>query len=205
MPTSPPTSADVEIVARRAAYRGYLRIDAYTLRHRLHRGGWSQNIDREVLERGHVAAVLPYDPARDSVVLIEQFRIGAFAAGLGPWLSEAVAGVIEPGESPETVARREALEEAGTAILALEPIARYLSSPGGSSETVHVFCGRIDAHGAGGIFGLASEHEDIKAAVLPWRDVRRGLGRGLFKDSLTLIAVQWLALNRRALRAKWQP
>src|SRR5512143_2878914 len=105
--------SDIEIVERRIGYRGYFRLDVYRLRHRLHEGGWSDVISREVLERGHAAAALLYDPARDAVVMIEQFRVGALAAGRAPWLCELVAGIIETGETPIDVARREALEEAG--------------------------------------------------------------------------------------------
>ena len=70
-----------EILEKTRVYDGFFKIDRYRLRHRLHAGGWSGVMTREVFERGHAAAVLPYDPERDAVVLIEQFRIGAYAAG----------------------------------------------------------------------------------------------------------------------------
>ena len=129
------SSDDVDIREKRTVYQGHFRIDRYRLRHRLHEGGWSAEMSREVFERGHAAAVLPYDPIRDEVVLIEQFRVGAYAAGKSPWLVEIVAGIIDPGETPEEVVRREAREEAGLEVGALERIADYLSSPGGASES----------------------------------------------------------------------
>ena len=198
-----PTHDDIEILAREAAYQGYFRIDRYRLRHRLHAGGWSDEMAREVFERGHVAAVLPYDPDRDQVVLIEQFRIGAHAAGEPAWLTEIVAGVIDKDESAEEVARRETREETGCEHLGLRPVLKYLSSPGGSSETVTLFLGRVDSSKAGGIRGLASEHEDIRVFTLPWTEVETGLRAGGFTNALALIALQWLALNRPAARSGW--
>src|SRR5262249_36602957 len=101
---------DVEILEKSERYRGHFRIDRYRLRHRLFPGGWSGTFDRELFERGHAVGVLPYDAAADAIVLIEQFRIGALVAGMEPWLIEVVAGIVEEGEEPEEVARREALE-----------------------------------------------------------------------------------------------
>ncbi len=195
---------DVEILSRETVYRGYFRIDRYRLRHRRHDGGWTGEITREVFERGHVAAVLPYDPGRDTVVLIEQFRIGAFAAGEPCWLTEIVAGVIDEGESAEAVARREMEEETGCAVSALEPIGSYLSSPGGASESVALYVGRVDSSGAGGVHGLAAEEEDIRVLVRSWAEVAGGLQQGLFTNGATLIALQWLALNRPRLRERWR-
>ena len=91
---------DVEIIEKFSPYRGYFRLDRYSLRHRMHDGGWTKPLMREVFEHGHTVAVLPYDPLTDAVVLIEQFRIGAYAAGLAPWLTEVVACTMEAGGNP---------------------------------------------------------------------------------------------------------
>jgi ADP-ribose pyrophosphatase len=195
--------SDVEILAKDTVYDGYFRIDRYRLRHRRHEGGWTGEITREVFERGHVAAVLPYDPERDAVVLIEQFRIGAWAAAKPCWLTEIVAGVIDDGESADDVARREMEEETGCPVTALEPIGSYLSSPGGTSESVALFVGRVDSRKAGGIHGLPDENEDIKVLARPWSEVEAGLKAGMFTNAATLIALQWLALNRESLRRRW--
>ncbi|MDF2765896.1 MAG: Nucleoside diphosphate pyrophosphatase [Rhodospirillales bacterium] len=195
---------DVEILAKETVYDGYFRIDRYTLRHRRHEAGWTPQITREVFERGHVAAVLPYDPDRDAVVLIEQFRIGAYAAGKPCWLTEIVAGVIDAGEAAEAVARREMEEETGCPVGALEPIGSYLSSPGGASESVALYVGRVDSRNAAGVHGLADEAEDIKVLVRPWSEVEAELKAGLFTNAATLIALQWLALNRAELRRRWR-
>ena len=107
---------DVEIVDRELCYQGFFRLERVRLRHSLHRGGMSPVLVRETLEKGDVVAVLPYDPVADTVVMIEQFRVGAIGAPRGAWLLEIVAGLMEPGEQPDDVARREATEEAGLAL-----------------------------------------------------------------------------------------
>ena len=195
---------DVEIREKRTVFQGHFRVDRYRLRHRLHEGGWSAELTREVFERGHAAAVLPYDPIRDEVVLIEQFRVGAYAAGKAPWLVEVVAGIIDPGETPEEVVRREAREEANLEIGALEPIADYLSSPGGASESVVLFCGRVDTAKAGGVHGHPEEGEDIFVRVHSFTEVEQMLRTASLSNAVTLIALQWLALNRDGLRARWR-
>jgi len=194
---------DVELIEKTTPYQGYFRIDVYRLRHKRFDGGWSQVMSRELFERGHATVVLPYDPVRDAVVLIEQFRIGAYAAGFAPWLIEPVAGIVEPGESPEEVARREALEEANCEITELESIGTVLSSPGGCSEVHHLFCGRVDSEGVGGIHGLEHEHEDIRAFTLTLDTALERLGRGEYNNVSTVMTLQWLALNRDRLKKKW--
>lgn len=164
---------DIEILERTTRYQGYFRIDFYRLRHRLFAGGWSGEVHREVFERGHAAGVLPYDPVADALVLIEQFRIGAMLAELPAWQIEVVAGIIEPGEAPEAVARREAVEEAGCEVRDLIPIHRYTVSPGGTSESCQLYCGRVDSRGIGGVHGVAAEHEDIRVDVFPYAEAMR--------------------------------
>ena len=195
---------NIEILDKALRYKGFFEIVHYRFRHRLFAGGWSGEIEREVFERGHAAAVLPYDPAADAVVLIEQFRIGALVAGLEPWQIEIVAGIIEDGELPEDVARRESQEEAGVAIGTLLPIYRYMVSPGGASESVQVYCGRVDSRGLGGIHGLPEENEDIRVEVHSFDRAMAALDAGKITNAVTIIALQWLALNRARLRETWR-
>jgi ADP-ribose pyrophosphatase len=198
------TDDDVEVASLETVYDGYFRMDRYRLRHRLHDGGWSKEVSRELFERGHAAAVLPYDPLRDEVILIEQFRVGAYAAGMHPWLIEIVAGIIDTGESPDEVVRREAVEEAGVDVTDLVRIGRYLASPGGTSETVTLYCGRVDASAAGGIHGLDTEGEDIKVMVVPAADITAMVASGELTNATTIIALQWFVLNREGLRQRWR-
>jgi ADP-ribose pyrophosphatase len=194
---------NVELIETTTPYAGYFRIERYRLRHRRFGGGWTEVFEREVFERGRATVVLPYDPLRDVVVLIEQFRIGAYAAGLAPWLIEPVAGIIEPGEAPEDVARREAVEEAGCEIAELEPIGTVLPSPGGCSELTHLYCGRVDSEGVGGLHGLDHEHEEIRAFTLPANTALERLAKGEYRNASTIMTLQWLAINRERLKKIW--
>lgn len=195
--------SDVDIIEQRQVHRGFVRLDVLTLRHRLHEGGWSKPFERELYDRGHAVAVLPYDPIADRILLVQQFRIGAYAGGFPPWQLEAIAGMLKPGETPEDVARREAREEANLKIFDLEPIAHYLSSPGASSESVTLFCGRADVRNAAGVHGLRDENEDIALMTFAVDDIPTVLTEPGASNALTVIALQWLLLNRNRLRQSW--
>lgn len=188
---------------RETVFSGYLRVDRYRLSHELYAGGQSATLIREVIERGQVAAILPVDPRRDAVVLIEQFRPGAMAGGWQPWLIECVAGVIEDSERAEDVARREAEEEAGCTIDRLVKVHRFLSTPGVSSESVDLFFGRTDSAGRDGIYGLADEGEDVRARVVPVEHAVSLLDDGSVVNAITIIALHWLARHYDQLKCDW--
>ncbi len=198
-----PAFPDVEIIERQVTHQGFFRMEKYCLRHRLFSGEMSTPISRELFERGHAAALLLYDPQRDEVVLLEQFRIGALEAPGGPWLVEIVAGVIERDETPQQVARREAQEEAGCQVQELEFICEYLVSPGGTSERISLYCGRVDSSGAGGIHGLVEESEDIRVSTVPFTQAWHWLEEGVINSASPIIAMQWLHMNRERLRREW--
>lgn len=203
MPSVAQPGERAELIERTVAFQGYFRMARYRFRHSLYRGGQSGEIRREVFERGQAAAVLPYDPVRDEVVLIRQFRAGTFAARRHPWCWEIVAGMIEEGEAPEDVARREAVEEAAVQILDLVRLYSLVLSPGACSEICDIFLGRIDASGVGGIHGLEAENEDILVQAMPFAEARALLARDEIDNSAAVIALQWLALHRDELRSRW--
>jgi ADP-ribose pyrophosphatase len=190
-----------KLESRQTLFEKYFRIDEFHISHELFAGGSSPVFTREIFERGSVVAVLPYDPSRDRVVLIEQFRAGAIDDPEGPWLIESVAGVIEDGESEQQVAMRESVEEADCEIERLLPISRYYVSPGGTSELCSLFCGLIDSDGIGGIHGLPHEHEDIRVMVVDADEAFAWVRDAKIRSSATIIALQWLQLNRERLRA----
>ena len=195
----------IVIGERRTAYSGFFRIDHFRLRHRLFAGGWSPELSREVFLRHNAAGILLYDPLRDELVLIEQFRLAAHLAGFAAWQLEIVAGIIDKDESAAAVARREAAEEAGLAVIGeIAPIHRFLTSPGGSTETVDLFCGRVDSSIAGGIHGLADESEDIRVVVKSTAATMALLADGKIENGFTLLALHWFAAHREALRRKWR-
>lgn len=194
------TTTDVEIVSREEMYKRFFRVEKIVLKHKLFNGGWSKEIGREIFLRGEAVAVLLYDPVMDAVGMVEQFRIGAMAEALGPWCYEVVAGMLEEGETPEAVARRELIEEANVEPYKMEYICNYLSSPGGCDEKLHLFCGLCDLSQAGGIYGLPEEGEDIRVHVFPVKDVFDELLNGAFNNAAALICLQWLQINHARLK-----
>lgn len=153
--------------------------------------------------RPDATCVLLYDPLRDEVVLIEQFRAGALGRDQVPWLMELVAGIHDKDEDPEAVARREAQEEAGLSVAEMEPILSYLVSPGGSDEMVHLYCGRVDASQAEGIHGLDEEDEDIRVHVFPAGEAIAMVGTTAVNNAAAVIALQWFGTHRERVRKKW--
>lgn len=192
-----------ELVAREVAYEGFFRLVRYRVRHTLFEGGWSGELQREVFERGHAAAVLPYDPERDRVALVEQFRVGALEAPGGPWLLELVAGIVEAGETAAEVVRREAVEEAGCAVTELERICEYLVSPGGTTERTTLFVGRADLGDVSGVHGRADEHEDILVHVVDAATAVAMADDGRVNNAMGQIGLQWFARHREGLRRRW--
>lgn len=197
------TRDDVDILESETVWQGFFRVDRLRLRHRLFAGGWGRPVVREVFERGHAAAILPYDPVRDEVVLIEQFRVGALTAGAEPWLVEIVAGIVEEGESPEDVVRREIVEEAGCAAIEILPVMEVFTTPGGSSERISIFCGRVDAADVGGVHGLDGEGEDIRVFTETPEAALRRIVDGTITNVTAVAALQWLALNKTEIQTRW--
>lgn len=194
---------DVRIEKRETVFQGFFRMDKLWLTHPRFDGREMPVFARELFIRGDATCVIPYDPVRDEVVLLEQFRLGALGRRQSPWLLELVAGMNKEGEDPMEVARREAEEEAGLTFIHLEPVCDYLVSPGGTTEMVHLFAGCISTESAGGLYGLEEEHEDIRAHVFSFEEAIAMLADGRINNAAAIIALQWLQLNRPRLRSQW--
>jgi len=192
------------IISESTPYQGFFNLKKFELKHTLYNGGWSETITRELFHRGNCVAVLLYDPRRDEVVIIEQFRVGAMQFPDQAWLLEIVAGAIEEGETAEEVAYRESIEEAGCEIQELIKINDFFTSPGGTSELLTLFCGKIDSQHVGGIHGLDDENEDILVTTHSFESVYQQLLDGKILSAIPIIAIQWLFINRDTLRQQWQ-
>ncbi|MGZ8193398.1 MAG: NUDIX domain-containing protein [Methylobacter sp.] len=192
-----------EILHTEVVYPGFFRMEKYRLKHTLFAGGWSAEISRELFMRGNCVAVLLYDPHTDEIVLIEQFRVGAISQLDRAWMMEIVAGAIEEGETAEQVAYRESIEEAGCEIQELMVINEFYTTPGGSSEKITLFCGKIDSTQVGGIHGLDDEDEDILVRAVPFNVAYKMLENREIESAIPIVAIQWLALNRQQLKHKW--
>ena len=198
---------DVSLLAKHQHYQGFFQLNSYHIQHQLYAGGVSGEIRRELFQLGDAVAVLPYDPVRDCVVLVQQFRIGAYMAGCAdrqagqqpasPWLIECIAGMIDTNRTATAVAHSEAIEEAGIEIQQLTPIMRYFSTPGSCSERVHLFAATCDASLAYGVHGLDCENEDIKVLSLPLTTALDLLQQGRISSASTVIALQWLQLHKQ--------
>ncbi len=185
-----------EIIKKERLFQGFFAIDRYTVKHEMFNGGMSGEVVREVFERGDAAAVLPYDPKLDAVVLVEQFRIGTTSSDNGPWQLETIAGVVDKeDESIEELVKREAIEEANCHLDEVIPMMKYFCSPGGATEKISLFTAIVDATELGGVYGLAEESEDIKVHVVKLTDAMKMIETGEIQTAMTIIALQWLALN----------
>ncbi len=198
-----PKAQDIQILNKKRLADGFFKIDSYTLRVPHYDGTLGAPIEREVADRGNAAGVLLYDPDREEMIFVEQFRPGAFFAKDNPWMFECVAGIIDAGETGADVAVREAIEEAGCTVTDLEFALSYYSSPGGMTERIDVYCGRVDSAKHAQIGGLAAEGEDIRIRTVSVGDMAEMVRTGKINNALTLIACQWFLLNRNNLAKKW--
>lgn len=189
------TDKDIQVLGKKSLYKGFFSMDAYTFKHKLFAGGWSEPITREVFERGDAVVVLPYDPIADKVILIEQVRLPALAKSKSPWLLELVAGMIDSDCEPEAVAHKELFEEAGLTASNMVLVNRFLSSPGGTSERFFFYWAQVDSTLATGLHGLDDEHEDIKLHVVSRQQAYDQVVSGDIDNASTVIGLQWLQLN----------
>lgn len=204
LPTSGMTRADVTQLDLARPYADFFAVEEHHIRFRRFDGAPSPVVKRAVFVASDAAILLPYDPLRDCVLVIEQFRAGPWARGdLSPWPLEPVAGRVDPGETPEEAAHREAAEEAGLILHALEKVSCNYPSPGSTSEYFHIFVGLCDLpERSGATGGVASEDEDIRSHVLPWAQFQDLLDRDLLTVGPLILAGHWLARHRDRLRAQ---
>ena len=196
-------SQDVRVHRHKRAFVNFFAMEEMDLQFRRYDGSLSPVINRCVALVGRAAIVLPYDPVRDEVLLVEQFRAATFIAGeKRPWMWEPVAGLIDPGETPEQAALREAEEEAGLTVSRLEPVGEVYSSSGASGEFLHIFVGLADLSCVKGGGGLDSENEDIRSKVISFQELMDGVDGRTYQDMPLVTAALWLARHRERLRSQ---
>jgi ADP-ribose pyrophosphatase len=201
---SPLGTAEVEPIERRQPYARYFGIEEHLLRHRRFDGAMSAPLQRAVFTSGDAVVVLPYDPRHDAVLLIEQFRAGPWARrDPRPWVLETVAGRCDRNEPPEQTARREAREEAGLELGRVERIGSFYPSPAIMSEFITAFVGEAELAAAGGVYGLAEEHEDIRAIAVPLEAALAAVDDGEIDTAPLMLALLWLRANAERLRREW--
>ncbi|PIQ43299.1 MAG: ADP-ribose diphosphatase [Gammaproteobacteria bacterium CG11_big_fil_rev_8_21_14_0_20_46_22] len=198
MKTKTQYTADQDVCIERveSLHKGFFHFKAYYLRFHLFEGGMSEMVRRELLEQGESVGVLPYDPARQTILLLEQFRVGALGDRRSPWLYELVAGRNDQPETLESLACRESQEEAGLDVMRLEKMCEYWSSPGVTDERFHLYLGYADLSNAQGVHGLKEEHEDIRVHEVSIAEIPRLLQQGDVRNAMTVIALQWFLLHK---------
>lgn len=193
----------VELTRIAPAYASFFALDDVFLRHERFDGSMTREIERAVLVSSDAAIVLPYDPVRDRVLLVEQVRMGpAIRGDTALWQLEPIAGLVDAGETPQEAARREAIEEAGLTLQSLETIAQVYSSPGNSTGFYYIYLGLVDLpDGSAGAGGLDSEDEDIRSHLMSFDDLL-ALADSLDAANAPLVlATYWLARHRSRLRS----
>ncbi len=194
---------DVSISAIETKYQGFFKINEYRLKHKLFSQKQSNEFTREVFERGDAVVVMLYDKNKDKLLLLEQFRAGVLRTGDKPWMLEFVAGMFNRNEKPVDVAVRETKEEANIELTPeqVKPIMKYLSSPGGMSECIHLYWAPFDSDKVipGSVFGLNDENEDILLHVISRAEALTLLTEGKISNAATIIGLQWLAMNYQNL------
>lgn len=181
-------------------YKGYYSLTETILRFKQNDGTMSETVSRLNLDRPNASCVLLYDPETDEIILVKQFRYSVYVGGDDGWMTEIVAGVIDPNDDPERAARREVMEESGYEIEELEHLYTFYPSPGGCSEKCFVYAAVVSESmrkGAGG--GHPDENEDIEVLKIPSDEAIAMMDRGEINDGKTLVALQWFSANR----GKW--
>ena len=201
---TPIPAPQATVVSREVIYKRYTSVQQVTLDvRRLKDSSKTMKLEREVFMTGKVSAVVCYDPENDKILLIRLFRIGAFLGGItDSFMFEIPAGFIDDGETPEDAARREGMEETGMQFSSLIPVGGYYLTPGGSTEKVHIFIGRISAPETG-IFGLESEQEELETVLFDANDVFKMLDNGSIQNGTASIALNWFARHRDRIRKEW--
>lgn len=190
------------ILEKKNLYSGFHELLEYRFNFSKFNGSISPDISRELFKRKPCVGLLPYDPIRDEIILIEQIRLGPLVNNDTPWILEIVAGIVEDYEDKDSTIIRESLEEANCQVKKLIPIFEYYMTPGYCNETIKLYCGITDTsqHQTGNLAGLEEEAEDIKIHVFKSKDAFKMLDDGMIINASTIVALQWLRLNLNNLK-----
>ena len=184
-----------KIINKKNLYSGFFSLNKYEFVHKKHNGEWTNTVEREVFSGAHVSTLLPYDPIKKEIILIQQFRAGILSRFDKNYLYEIVAGIIDEGEKPEETAKRECFEETGCEVKKIHPIQSYYPAPGSPESYYHLYLGQIQGFDGERIRGLEKENEDILVKSFKIEDVRKMLKEKKINNGLTLVALQWFFLE----------
>jgi len=184
-----------KIINKKNLYSGFFSLNKYEFIHEKHNGEWTSTVEREVFSGAHVSTLLPYDPIKKEIILIQQFRAGVLSRYDENYLLEIVAGIVDEGENPEQTAIRECFEETGCEVKQIHPVQSYFPAPGSSESYYHLYLGEIQAFDGERIKGLEKENEDILVKSFKIEEVKQMLKEKKIMNGLTLVALQWFFLE----------
>ncbi len=184
-----------KILNKKNLYSGFFNLNKYEFVHKKHDGNWTNTVEREVFSGAEVSGLLPYDPIKNEIILLQQFRAGALSRYDKDYLYEIVAGIINKNEKAEETAKRECIEETGCKVKKITPILSYFPAPGSSESYYHLYLGEINSFDGKRIMGLEDENEDILVKSFKIDEVRQLLKEKKIMNGLTLIALQWFFLE----------
>ncbi|MBF0145996.1 MAG: NUDIX domain-containing protein [Magnetococcales bacterium] len=194
---------DVELIETKEVYRGFFRLFKVLLRYRRFDGRMSGPVTLEALERGEGVAVILYDPERDCVGLVRQFRIGAHLRENRGWVLELAAGSCQGQADVQAVALKEVREETGWTPSVLEHVNTFYISPSGTTERIHLFLGIFDSRIPPSASGVLEEEEDIQTVTIPFPQVLEMMAQGEINAASVILGMQWLQINRPRLQARF--
>lgn len=191
----------VKIESKRYVLNDFFKVEEAQLRFEQFNGKMSGLVRRLSLERGNSVAVLVFNSDTQKLLLINQFRYPTYQNGPG-WMIETIAGIIDPGETPEEAARREAHEETGLNVTALEFISVFYPSPGGCSEKIFLYFAEVSGKNSRHklIGGIAREDENILSMEFSLNEAVEKIRSGEIQDGKTIIGIFWL--ENRTLKQK---
>ena len=184
-----------KIINKKDLYSGFFKLKKYEFIHQKHDGSWTDQVEREIFSGAHVSTLLPYDPVKNEIILIKQFRAGVISRYDDDYLYEIVAGIIDKNESPEETAKRECFEETGCIVNKVTPVQGYFPAPGSSESYYNLFLGEVNSFEGERIRGLETENENILVKSYKVEEVRNMLKKGEIKNGLALVALQWFFLE----------
>jgi ADP-ribose pyrophosphatase len=194
---------DFKLDTKKSLYKGFFSMQSYTLHYKRFDGGVNGPITREIFERGNAAAIVPFDPVSQRIVLIEQFRPGAINDDKSPWLLEIVAGMIDANEQSSTTVQRELFEEAGIKCERIKFATKFYTTPGGSTESIDLYVGKVNSDEANGFHGLECECEDIRVLTVTLDEALDLIENGRICNAIAIIGIQYLALHKDAILKEW--
>ena len=184
-----------KIIDSKLLHKGFFDLKQLNLIHKKHDGSWSSEIKREVFGGAHVSTVLPYDPIKKKIILLQQFRPGIIKRKHNPIILEIVAGMIDEGEAPSDAAKRECLEETGCLVNKLIEIYSYYPAPGSSESFYHFFLAEVKSFEGEKIFGQKNENEDILVKSYSIKEIKNLMKKKKIVNAATLLALQWFFLE----------